>query len=97
MHFRHFLNFSQKHFNLIDRYFNIVSISKEHGIGILDEPVTFSSMRPIHFYCEGPGEVHRGESVGIRCMVMNRSPYDLEAVIVLKGNTFLYSCKIWYP
>ena len=74
---------------LIHRYFNIVSISKEHGIGILDEPVTFSSMRPIHFYCEGPGEVHRGESVGIRCMVMNRSPYDLEAVIVLKGNPFL--------
>ena len=49
-------------------------------------------MRPIHFYCEGPGEVHRGESVGIRCMVMNRSPYDLEAVIVLKGDAFFLNC-----
>ena len=70
-----------------NRLFNIVTISKENGIGILDEPVRFSSQRPIHFYCEGPGEVHRGESVGIRCMVMNRSPYDLEAVIVLRGKT----------
>ena len=72
------------------RYFNIVSISKAHGIGILDEPVTFSSQRPIHFYCEGPSEIHRGESVGIRCMVMNRSPYDLEAVIILRGKTNFY-------
>ena len=68
-------------------YFNVLSISKEHGIGILDEPVAFSTQRPIHFYCEGPGEIHRGESVGIRCMVMNRSPYDLEAVIVMRGSS----------
>ena len=41
--------------------------------------------RPVHFYCEGPSEVHRGESIGVRCMIMNRSPYDLETFIKLKG------------
>ena len=55
-------------------YFNVFSISKEHGIAILDQPEPFDSIRPIHFYCEAPSEVHRGESVGIRCMIMNR--YD---------------------
>ena len=49
------------------------SISKEHGIAILDKPEPFDSIRPIHFYCEAPSEVHRGESVGVRCMIMNRS------------------------
>ena len=48
------------------------TISKESGIGILDDPVYFSSKRPVHFDCEAPTEIHRGESVGIRCLVMNR-------------------------
>ena len=67
-------------------YFNAFSISKEHGIGIMDEPVTYDSIRPVHFYCEAPVSVRRGESVGIRCMIMNRSPYDLETVIILEGS-----------
>ena len=72
--------------NLFCRYFSVFTISKESGIGILDDPISFSSQRPIHFYCEGPTQVHRGESVGIRCMIMNRSPYDLETVIILRGS-----------
>ena len=67
-------------------YFNVFSISKKHGIGIIDNPIPYDSIRPVHFYCEGPEEVHRGESVGIRCMIMNRSPYDLETVIELNGS-----------
>ena len=67
-------------------FFSVFTISKENGIGILDDPIPFSSQRPIHFYCEGPSEVHRGESIGIRCMIMNRSPYDLETVIILRGS-----------
>jgi hypothetical protein len=66
--------------------FNVFSISKKHGIGIMDNPLSFDSIRPVHFYCEAPTEVHRGESVGIRCMIMNRSPYDLETVIILHGS-----------
>ncbi len=54
------------------RFFNVFTISKENGIGILDDPVPFSSKRPVHFDCEAPVEIHRGESVGIRCLVMNR-------------------------
>ena len=67
-------------------FFNAFSISKEHGIGIMDEPITYDSIRPVHFYCEAPVKVCRGESVGIRCMIMNRSPYDLETVIILMGS-----------
>jgi CD109 antigen len=52
----------------------------------VDNPLLFDSIRPVHFYCEAPSEVHRGESVGIRCMIMNRSPYDLETVIILQGS-----------
>ena len=67
-------------------FFNVFSISKTHGIGIIDNPISFDSIRPVHFYCEGPPSVHRGESIGIRCMIMNRSPYDLETVIILNGS-----------
>lgn len=66
------------------------SISKDNGIGLLDDPVPFSSIRPVHFTCEAPEEIHRGESVGIRCMIMNRSPYELETYIILKGK----QCKL---
>ncbi|CAB4061935.1 unnamed protein product [Lepeophtheirus salmonis] len=66
-------------------FFNVFSISKENGIGLIETPIPFSSKRPIHFYCEGPTKIHRGESVGIRCMIMNRSPYSLVTVIILKG------------
>jgi len=67
-------------------FFNVFSISKIHGIGIIAQPIPFDSIRPVHFFCEGPESVHRGESVGIRCMIMNRSPYDLETVIILNGS-----------
>ena len=49
-----------------DWYFSVFSISKDNGIGLLDEPVEFSSKRPLHFYCEAPTQVHRGESIGVR-------------------------------
>ena len=36
-----------------DWFFNVFTVSKENGIGIINTPVSFSSKRPIHFYCEG--------------------------------------------
>ena len=36
-----------------DWLFNVFTVSKENGIGIINTPVSFSSKRPIHFYCEG--------------------------------------------
>ncbi len=69
-----------------DWFFNAFSISKDNGIGLLDDPIPFSSQRPVHFYCEGPSQVHRGEEIGVRCMIMNRSPYELEFFIELMGS-----------
>ena len=65
-------------------FFNVFSISKTHGIGIIDNPIAFDSIRPVHFLCEGPHSVHRGESIGIRCMIMNRSR------LTTITNSFLY-------
>ena len=45
-------------------------MSKENGIGLTRQ--TYNTIRPLDFYCEAPGEVHRGESVGLRCNVLNR-------------------------
>ena len=66
-------------------FFSAFSISKTNGIGIID-PFEYVTNRPIHFTCEAPSKVHRGESVGIRCIVMNRSPEDLECLLTLKGS-----------
>ncbi len=60
-----------------DFYFHVFSMSKNNGIGLLDPPASFNTIRPIDFYCEAPGQIHRGESVGIRCNVINRSPYEI--------------------
>ena len=53
-----------------DFWFNVFSMSKENGIGLTRE--SYNTIRPLDFYCEAPGEVHRGESVGLRCNVLNR-------------------------
>lgn len=38
------------------------------------------------FYCEAPAAVHSGETVSVRCILLNRTPYDLEAVVILGGS-----------
>lgn len=67
-----------------DFWFHVFSMSKENGIGITLD--TYNTIRPIDFYCEAPHHVHRGEQVGIRCIVLNRSPFEIEAVLVLEGS-----------
>lgn len=42
-----------------DFYFHVFSLSKEHGIGIVDRPPSYSTTRPVDFYCEAPVSVHR--------------------------------------
>ncbi|TRY72565.1 hypothetical protein TCAL_06513 [Tigriopus californicus] len=69
-----------------DFYFNIFSLSKENGLGLYAEPPVFNTIRPLDFYCEAPEAVHRGESIGIRCMFINRGPHPLEATIMLPGS-----------
>jgi hypothetical protein len=41
----------------------------------------------------------RGESVGIRCILLNRTPYELESVLILKGSddySFIHVEKYGY-
>ena len=50
-----------------DLHFNVVndwapSWSKENGIGLTQ--TSYSTVRPIDFYCEVPEEIRRGECVG---------------------------------
>ena len=68
-----------------DWYINAFSISNEKGIAVLDDPVPFSSIRMLHFTCVAPEEIHSGEYVGIKCTIINRSSYNLETYIILKG------------
>ena len=73
---------------ITDSWFvHVMSISERYGISILDEPISYDSIRPIHFYCEVPAEVRRGESIGVRCVLLNRSKYEWEAMIILAGST----------
>ena len=67
-----------------DFWLSVFSMSKENGIGMTKS--TYNTIRPIDFYCEAPDHVHRGESVGLRCNILNRSPYEIESVVVLKGS-----------
>lgn len=67
-----------------DFWIHVFSMSKENGIGLTR--TTYNTIRPVDFYCEAPSQVHRGESVGLRCNVLNRYNVELESVIVLKGS-----------
>ena len=67
-------------------FFHVMSISERYGIGIFEEPISYDSIRPVHFVCEGPTEVRRGESVGIRCVILNRSQNDMEAIVILNDS-----------
>ena len=42
-----------------DFFFHAAAVSKEKGVGVMEEPVVYSTVRPVDFYCEGPPEVHR--------------------------------------
>ena len=68
-----------------DFWLSVFSMSKDNGIGMTKS--TYNTIRPIDFYCEAPDHVHRGESVGLRCNVINRSNYEIESVVVLKGSS----------
>ena len=69
-----------------DFYFNVFSVSKDKGVAILEPPFVKSTTRPVDFYCEAPEEVRRGESIGVRCSLLNRSPEPMEFVVILMGS-----------
>ena len=69
-----------------DFYFNVFSVSKELGVAILEPPFIKGTTRPVDFYCEAPEQVRRGESIGVRCSLLNRTPEPMEFVVILMGS-----------
>ena len=69
-----------------DFYFHVFSVSKDLGVAILEPPFVKSTTRPVDFYCEAPEQVRRGESIGVRCSLLNRTPEQMEYMVVLKGS-----------
>ncbi|XP_023346769.1 CD109 antigen [Eurytemora carolleeae] len=67
-------------------FFTAFSVSKTYGLSILEEFVSFSSYRPIWLYCEGPGTIRRGETVGIKCTVFNWGEPNVECMLNLRGS-----------
>jgi len=67
-------------------FLHVMSISDKFGIRMYDQPISYDSIRPIHFVCEAPPEVRRGESIGVRCLILNRSPNNIEAVVILNNS-----------
>ena len=42
-----------------DYYFHVFSLHETKGLGMLDEPYTYNTVRPVDFYCEAPEEIRR--------------------------------------
>ncbi|CAB4065523.1 CD109 [Lepeophtheirus salmonis] len=67
-----------------DWIFLITSISPNGEVTFLQK--SFSTERPIDFYCEAPEWIRRGENFGVRCMVHNRMMGNEEVVLKLLGS-----------
>ena len=42
-----------------DYYFHVFSMHGSEGIGMMDPPYTYNTVRPVDFYCEAPEEIRR--------------------------------------
>ena len=69
-----------------DWYFTVFSVSRRYGISVIEKPATYSTFKPMALYCEAPPEVHRGETIGVKCTVFNWLPQDIEVVVLLRGS-----------
>lgn len=62
------------------------SMSPSLGLGMLTEPVHYVGVLPFFIKVEGPEECRQGEQVGLRVVVFNYQPQDIEAVVVLSAS-----------
>jgi CD109 antigen len=69
-----------------DWYFTVFSVSRLYGISVIEQPSTYSTFKPMALNCEAPPEVHRGETIGVQCIISNWTPQDMEVVILLIGS-----------
>ncbi|CAH0764124.1 unnamed protein product [Diatraea saccharalis] len=62
------------------------SMSPSLGLGMLNTPIRYSGVLPFFMKVEGPARCRQGEQVGLRAVVFNYQPQDIEAVVVLAAS-----------
>ncbi|XP_047030679.1 CD109 antigen [Helicoverpa zea] len=62
------------------------SMSPSLGLGMLTEPKRYIGVLPFFIKVEGPEQCRQGEQVGLRVVVFNYQPQDIEAVVVLAAS-----------
>ncbi|XP_026743707.1 CD109 antigen [Trichoplusia ni] len=62
------------------------SMSASRGLGMLTEPKRYIGVLPFFIKVEGPDQCRQGEQVGLRVVVFNYQPQDIEAVVVLSAS-----------
>ncbi|XP_035435862.2 CD109 antigen [Spodoptera frugiperda] len=62
------------------------SMSPSLGLGMLTEPKQYVGVLPFFIKVEGPEQCRQGEQVGLRVVVFNYQPQDIEAVVVLAAS-----------
>lgn len=67
-------------------FVNGFSFHAEHGFAILDEVVEYDGTPPFYFVVEAPPSIRRGETLGIRLVVVNHLLEEEMALIVLEGS-----------
>ncbi|XP_068620051.1 CD109 antigen [Battus philenor] len=62
------------------------SMSASLGLGVLTTPVRYDGVLPFFIQVEGPDRCKQGEQLGLRVVVFNYQPQDIEAVVVLEAS-----------
>lgn len=62
---------------------NAFSMSQFNGIGIMRTPLEISNVRPFLLKVEMPGSCNLGEQIGVRALVTNYLPKEIEVTIIL--------------
>ncbi|KAM3959264.1 macroglobulin complement-related [Aphomia sociella] len=62
------------------------SMSASRGLGMLSRPIQYVGVLPFFIKVEGPDRCRQGEQVGLRVVVFNYQPQNIEAVVVLEAS-----------
>ncbi|CAG5055792.1 unnamed protein product [Parnassius apollo] len=62
------------------------SMSPSSGLAVLPKPVRYDGVLPFFIKVEGPDRCKQGEQLGLRVVVFNYQPQDIEAIVVLAAS-----------
>lgn len=65
---------------------NAFSMSPFHGIGMMKNPLEISNIRPFLLKVEMPSSCNLGEQIGVRALVSNFIPKEIEVTIILHNS-----------